>query len=73
MNPYLQGFVVLAGVGNGTFSTASTLTNTYGSTSAPATAKTGQITNVVDLNGDGVPDLLVVVRVSASPPGRPRS
>jgi Bacterial Ig-like domain (group 3)/FG-GAP-like repeat len=61
VNPYLQGFVVLAGAGNGTFSTTSTLTNTYGSTSAPATAKTDQITNIADLNGDGVPDLLVVV------------
>jgi Bacterial Ig-like domain (group 3)/FG-GAP-like repeat len=61
VNPYLQGFVVLAGAGNGTFSTTSTLTSTYGSTSAPATAKTDQITDIADLNGDGVSDLLVVV------------
>jgi Bacterial Ig-like domain (group 3)/FG-GAP-like repeat len=61
VNPYLGGFVVLAGAGDGTFSATPALTSTYSSTMAPTTGATDQITNIADLNGDGVPDLVVVV------------
>jgi hypothetical protein len=60
-NPYLQGFVVLTGNGNGTFSTTAILTSTYASTSAPASALTSTITQAVDINGDGTPDLVATV------------
>ena len=60
VNPYLQGFVVLTGAGNGTFSTKGILTSTYSSTTAPGAA-VDQITNLADFNGDAVPDLVVLV------------
>lgn len=60
VNPYLQGFVVLAGTGNGTFSTTATLTSTYSSSVSPVAAATDRITNIADLNGDGIPDLVVI-------------
>lgn len=61
VNPYLQGFVVLTGAGNGTFATTAVLTSTYNSATAPTTPATDQITQVQDLNGDGVLDLVVAV------------
>jgi len=60
-NPYLQGFVVLAGNGNGTFSATAALTSTYNSASAPTTAKLATVTNIADLNGDGAQDIIAVV------------
>ena len=60
VNPYLQGFVVLTGAGNGTFSTKGILTSTYSSTTAPGAA-VDQITNLADFNSDSVPDLVVLV------------
>ena len=59
VNPYLQGFVVLTGIGNGTFSTTPILTSTYSSTIAPTTAFVPQIVSTMDLNGDSKPDLIV--------------
>jgi len=60
-SPYNQGFAVLLGNGSGVFSTTATLTSTYSSASAPPTGNTDQITSVIDMNGDGVPDLVVSV------------
>ena len=57
--PYNQGFAILAGKGDGTFSTTATLTPTYSSTSAPTTAFVPTVLNTVDLNGDSKPDLIV--------------
>jgi hypothetical protein len=52
---------VLAGAGNGTFSTTPTLTSTCSGTTAPVAAASDKITNIADLNSGGVPDLVVVV------------
>ena len=58
VNPYNQGLIVLPGNGDGTFK-APVLTSTYSSSSAPTTAIVPQILNVMDLNGDNSPDLVV--------------
>jgi hypothetical protein len=57
-NPYLQGFAVLPGNGDGTFK-APVITTTYDSATAPATLLPAQIVITADFNGDGNADLLV--------------
>jgi hypothetical protein len=57
--PYNQGFAILTGKGDGTFSTIAILTPTYSSNSAPTTAFLPTVLSTVDLNGDGKPDLIV--------------
>ena len=57
--PYNQGFAILTGKGDGTFSTTAILTPTYSSSSAPTTAFVPTVLSTVDLNGDGKPDLIV--------------
>jgi Bacterial Ig-like domain (group 3)/FG-GAP-like repeat len=57
--PYLGGFVVLPGNGNGTFK-APIITSTYSGTTAPAIPLQPQIVSTTDLNGDGKADLLVI-------------
>lgn len=59
INAYNQGFVVMLGTGNGTFSTTGILTSTYSSNTAPTTAFVPQILSTTDLNGDNKPDLMV--------------
>jgi len=59
--PYNQGFAVLTGNGNGTFSATPILTSTYAGASAPSTGLADIITNIVDLNNDNIPDLIVNV------------
>jgi hypothetical protein len=56
---YLQGLIVLPGNGDGTFG-APFFTYTYNSTTAPTTASGSvpTILNVIDLNGDNIPDLV---------------
>lgn len=61
VNPYLQGFVVLTGTGSGTFNATPELTSTYSGSTATTTANLDAVTNVADLNGDGIPDLIVNV------------
>jgi hypothetical protein len=61
VNPYLQGLVVLTGSGTGTFNTTPILTSTYSGATAPGTGNSTQITNVADLNNDGVPDVVELV------------
>jgi hypothetical protein len=57
--PYYQGFAVLTGKGDGTFSTTAILTSTYSSTTPPTTALVSTVLSTVDLNSDGKPDLIV--------------
>jgi hypothetical protein len=57
--PYLGGFVVLPGNGDGTFK-APIITTTYSGTTAPAIPLQPQIVSTTDLNGDGKADLLVI-------------
>ena len=65
--PFVQGFAVLPGAGNGTFG-APTTTLTYNSTSATILSPP-EVGTVVDLNGDGSPDLLVVARKGSAATG----
>ncbi len=57
--PYNQGFVIVTGKGDGTFSTTAIITPTYSSTSAPTNTFVPTVLSTVDLNGDGKPDLIV--------------
>ena len=58
--PYLGGFAVLPGNGDGTFK-APVITTTFSSATAPATALQPQIVSTADFNGDGNADLLVTI------------
>jgi hypothetical protein len=59
-NPYLEGFAVLPGNGDGTFK-APVITPTFSSATANTTALLPQIVSTADFNGDGKADLLVTV------------
>ncbi len=59
VNPYQQGFVILTGNGDATFSTTPILTSDYSSTTAPTTTSPPTVLATADLNGDGNPALLV--------------
>ena len=54
---YLQGLVVLPGIGNGTFG-APIFTYTYNATTTPPNGGIPSIASINDLNGDNIPDLL---------------
>ncbi len=58
--PYNRGFAVLTGNGNGTFSNTPILTSTYSSSTAPNTALLPKVVSTTDLNGDNIPDLIVL-------------
>jgi hypothetical protein len=60
VNAYDQGFVVLLGNGDGTFSTTPLLTSTYSSNTANNDGNLPYVSSVTDLNGDGIPDLAVL-------------
>jgi hypothetical protein len=57
--PYSEGFVLLPGIGDGTFGTP-ILTTTYSGTTAPPIYTPPEIAAVADINNDGKLDLLVV-------------
>ncbi len=57
--PYNQGFAVLLGKGDGTFSATAILTSSYSSNTAPTSAFVPQILSTTDLNNDSKPDLIV--------------
>jgi hypothetical protein len=59
-NPYVAGFVLLPGNGDGTFK-APVITTTFSSATANTTAIPPQIVGTADFNGDGEADLLVTV------------
>jgi hypothetical protein len=59
-SPYIAGFVVLAGNGDGTFSATPALTTTSSSATAPTDLNPEQISALVDLNGDKKLDLLTL-------------
>jgi Bacterial Ig-like domain (group 3)/FG-GAP-like repeat/FG-GAP repeat len=59
-NPYVAGFALLPGNGDGTFK-APVITTTFSSATANATTLPPQIVNAADFNGDGEADLLVAV------------
>jgi len=57
---YLQGLAVLPGTGNGTTYNAPIFTYTYNSTTTPTANNNAPTVDLVaDLNGDGIPDLIV--------------
>jgi Bacterial Ig-like domain (group 3)/FG-GAP-like repeat/FG-GAP repeat len=58
--PYLEGFALLPGNGDGTFK-APVITPTFSSATANTTALLPQIVSTADFNGDGKADLLVTV------------
>ena len=58
-NPYVVGFIVLPGNGDGTFK-APIITTTSSSATAPTSPIQPQIVNVTDINGDGHADLFVI-------------
>jgi len=60
VNSYDQGFVVLLGNGDGTFSTTPLLTSTYSSNTPNTDNNLPYVSSTADLNGDGVPDLVVL-------------
>jgi hypothetical protein len=59
-NPYVAGFELLPGNGDGTFK-APVITTTFSSATAPATLIPPQVVSTADFNGDGEADLLVAV------------
>jgi Bacterial Ig-like domain (group 3)/FG-GAP-like repeat len=58
-NPYVGGFIVLPGNGDGTFK-APIITTTTSSATAPSSPIQPQVVNTTDVNGDGKADLFVV-------------
>jgi hypothetical protein len=60
-DPYIAGFVVLPGNGDGTFSGTPTVTTTSSSATAPTVLSTAQISALVDVNGDKKLDLFTLV------------
>jgi hypothetical protein len=60
-DPYIAGFVVLLGNGDGTFSATPALTTTSSSATAPTTLSTPQISALVDVNGDKKLDLFTLL------------
>ena len=59
-NPYVGGFAVIPGNGDGTFK-AAIITNTYSSPTAANFAPIPTIVNATDINGDGKTDVLAIV------------
>ncbi len=59
--PYVRGMAVLKGNGDGTFATTPSLTATYSSSTAPTTALLPQVVSTADVNGDGKPDMVVML------------
>jgi hypothetical protein len=59
-NPYVAGFALLPGNGDGTFK-APVITTTFSSATANATAIPPQVVSTADFNGDGEADLLVAI------------
>jgi len=59
--PYIEGFAVLPGNGDGTFK-APVITTTFSGATANTTALLPQIVSTADFNGDGKADLLVTVQ-----------
>ena len=60
-DPYIAGFVVLPGNGDGTFSGTATVTTTSSSATAPTVLSTPQISALVDVNGDKKLDLFTLL------------
>jgi hypothetical protein len=60
-NPYIGGFLVLPGNGDGTFSATPILTTTSSSTTGPTVATPQQISALIDVNGDKKLDLFTLV------------
>jgi hypothetical protein len=60
VNAYDQGFVVFLGNGDGTFKTTPLLTPTYSSNTANNDGNLPYVSSIADLNGDGIPDLVVL-------------
>jgi uncharacterized protein (DUF2141 family) len=60
VNSYDQGFVVFLGNGDGTFGTTPLLTSTYSSNTPNSDANLPYVSSTPDLNGDGIPDLVVL-------------
>ncbi len=61
--PYIEGFVIQLGNGNGTFQ-APVITKTYDSTTAPEFAFMNMLSAVADVNGDNFPDVIMVLPTS---------
>ena len=59
-NPYVAGFELLPGNGDGTFK-APVITTTFSSATAPTTLIPPQVVSTADFNGDGEADLLVAI------------
>ncbi len=59
-NPYVGGFAVIPGNGDGTFK-AAVITNTYSSPTAANFAPIPTIVNAADISGDGKTDVLAAV------------
>ena len=61
-NPFISGFLVLAGNGDGTFSGTPILTTTSSSSTGPAVALQPTVNALVDLNGDKKVDLVTITQ-----------